>query len=329
MPSPYKKILFSVLGLFLVLLAVRLLWPDGLITLDFRNAPISKVIASIERQGRVRIATNVPPETPVTMQMKKVPLMEALETLAVRAEGDLRVVVAAAPTSIAARSALEDLKTGTPSDQWTVAWFPGMGFGPTPADPRQLLVTPEPTGKNDLQSALQQVAAKSGLMTAVPKDWNPNVTLPSKPTPASTLARNIIQAAGGSAQESFLIIARPPGQDGGGWREAGGPRWNRDGSNPEWMAQRTQAAIAMLPPAERQVAQADFDSMRKLWEEVRALPEEQRRPKMEEFFSRPEIQEKLEERMAARDARRSPEQRAQRYKQYIQRKQQAAAGKSS
>ncbi|MEI8311232.1 MAG: hypothetical protein WCH98_10805, partial [Verrucomicrobiota bacterium] len=75
MQSDRKTILLAAAGLILVLAAVSYFWPDGLITLDFTDAPVSKVIASIERQGHVRIGTNVPPETPVTIHMKKVLLM--------------------------------------------------------------------------------------------------------------------------------------------------------------------------------------------------------------------------------------------------------------
>lgn len=336
MHSQRTKILFVIAGVVAALALVRFFWPDGLITLDFKNAPVSKVIASIERQGRVRIATNVPPETLVTMQMKRVPLMEALETLSARIEGDLRAVYAGAPTKMQAAAALEELKTGKRSDQWAVAWFPSMGMlsGVTPPDPRFLIVKPEPGEKNDLQSALQQVAVKSGILIAVPKDWNPEVKMPGKTAPAATIVSQLIKSSGGQLQESFLIVAREDrgeGRYGRGDRggEGGGPRFNRDGMNPEWIEQRAEAAIAQLAPEDRPAAQAEFDSMKKFWQEVRSLPDDQKRAKMEEFFNRPDVQEKMEERRAASDARKTPEQRAQRYKQYISRKNQAAASPKS
>ncbi len=326
-----RIMLFALAGVVAVLALVRFFWPDGLITLDFKNAPLSKVIASIERQGRVRIATNVPPDTLVTIQMQRAPLMEALETLSVRVEGELRAVFVGAPTKIQAAAALEELKSGKRSDQWVVAWTPSMGLGASPPDPRLLAVKPEPGEKNDLQSALRQVAAKSGVMTAIPGDWNPPVKMPTKTAPASTLVKQLIQSSGGQVQESFLIVAREdrgegrPREGGGRWE---GPRFSREGMNPEWMAQRVEAAIGQLPPEERPAAKEEFAAMKKFWEEVRALPDDQRREKMEEFFNRPEVQEKMEERTAARDARRSPEQRAQRYKQYIERRNQGGKPQS-
>ena len=348
MYSTRTKILLVAAGLVVLLGLLSFFWPDGLITLNFKEAPVSKVISSIERQGHVRIATNVPPETLVTMQMDKVPLMEALETLAVRIEGDLRVVYAGAATKIQALSALEELATGKRSDQWAVAWFPTMGMleGETVTDARRLAVKPEAGDKKDLQSALQQIAIKSGVMTAVPRDWNPDAKMPSKTAPAASLVKQLIKSSGGQFQESFLIIARSGrdgGPDGGGAPPQGGPgggdrggppgggqagggqRFGREGMNPEWLAQRAEAAIAQLPADQQLAAKADYDTMKKFWEEVRALPEDQRRPKIEEFMNRPEIQDKMEQRQAARDARQSPTQREKRMKNYIERKKQMKA----
>ncbi len=340
MPSNRKTILRIAAGVVLVLAAVWYFWPDGLITLDFNNAPVSKVISSIERQGHVRIGTNVPPETPVTIHMKKVTLMDALETLSVRVEGEVRVVFAGASTKAQAAAALAELASGKRSDQWAVAWFPSMGMlaGDTPPDPRSLAVKPEAGEKKDLQSALQQVAMKSGVMTAVPTDWNPEAKMPSKTAPAASIVKQLISSSGGQVQESFLIIARgghDGGRDGGPGRppdggDRGGPpggqRAGRGGGmNPEWIAQRAEAAIAQLPPEERQAARADFDESKKFFEEVRALPDDQRRAKMDEYMNRPAVQDKMAARQDARDARQSPQQREQRMRNYLARKEQIKA----
>ena len=338
MHSVRTKILLAAAVLTLLFGAWQLFRSDGLITLDFHEAPVSKVIASFERQGRIRLATNVPPETPVTIQVKRAPLMEALETLAVRLDGDWRVVYAGAPTKAQAQAVVEGVATDKRSDQWATAWFPAMGLLEDEAvvDPRTLTVKPEADAKNDLQSALRQIAMKSGIMTAVPQDWNPTAKMPAKSATAASLVKQLIQSSGGQFQESFLIIVRsgrewvadrgnpPPPQGMPGERPPGDgrSRSGREGMNPEWLAQRTEAAIARLPTDQQQAARTDYDTMKKFWEEVRALPEDQRRPKIAEFMSRPDIQEKMEQRMAARDARRSPEQRERRMKNYIERKKQ-------
>ncbi len=55
----------------------------GLITVKVQNKPLSQVIKSIEWQGWVKIYTNIDPDTKVSMYVDKVPLPEALESLAV------------------------------------------------------------------------------------------------------------------------------------------------------------------------------------------------------------------------------------------------------
>jgi len=338
-----RSVLAGLVILVALVTIIGMLWPDGLITLNFTNAPLSKVIASIEHQGRVRVVTNMPPETPVTIIVTKVPLMEALETLSVRTESDLRAVFIGAADKSQVSAAIEDVKSGKPSEKLAVAWFPSMGmsFGANISDPRSLKVRFEPGEKNDLQSALLQVAAKSGIMAAVPRDWNPAVSTIPKPASAAAMVRQLIQSSGGQVAEGFLLLNRgdggrygrgpegqgsPDGRSGGGDRGEGGRSWSsrpdRDAMNPDWIAQRAEAMIAQLPPADQAAAKADFDSMHKLWEEVKDLPDDQRRAKLDEYFNRPDVQDRMAEREAARDARRSPEQREQRMKRYVERKKQ-------
>ena len=54
----------------------------GLITVKVKDAPLSKVISSIEWQGWVKIYTNIAPDSKVTMYVDHVPLAEAMESLA-------------------------------------------------------------------------------------------------------------------------------------------------------------------------------------------------------------------------------------------------------
>ena len=51
----------------------------GLVTVKVHDEPLSKVISSIEWQGWVRIYTNLPPDTTVTMYVDHVPLAEAMK----------------------------------------------------------------------------------------------------------------------------------------------------------------------------------------------------------------------------------------------------------
>ena len=53
------------------------------------------------------------------------------------------------------------------------------------------------------------------------------------------------------------------------------------------------------------------------------MPEEERRAKAQEFFSRPEVAERMDERRLAREAKMTPQQRVDRAKRYFERKQAA------
>ena len=53
---------------------------------------------------------------------------------------------------------------------------------------------------------------------------------------------------------------------------------------------------------------------------MRDTPEADRRAKMEEYFNKPENQDKMADRKARGDERKTPEQRLQKYQSYVQRK---------
>lgn len=324
-----KKILLGAAVLLAVVAVVRLLWPDGTITVNFKNAPFSKVVAEIQRQGRIKIVSNVPPETPVTLQLDHAPLLDALDTFSVRTETDLRPATITAPDREQTLEAIALFESGVKPEKWTIVSPPG-GFLPTSTtiiDVRKIPVALDQSTASDLHSSLKQISMKSGLATAAPADWNPSVTPPGSPKAASDLARSIAQAANGQSLDVFLMIARGgPDRGDGPPRNAGGEGWNggpRQGFDPASFAARAEAAIAQLPAEERPAALADLNAMQAVWKEVAALPEDQRREKMAEIFNRPEVQERMAEREAARDAKRTPEQREARMKRYVERKKQA------
>ncbi len=73
-------IIFVVLILANIIVQIYDNW--GLITVKVTDAPLGKVIKSIEWQGWVKICTNVPLDTKVSIYVDHVPLAEAMETLA-------------------------------------------------------------------------------------------------------------------------------------------------------------------------------------------------------------------------------------------------------
>jgi len=119
----------------------------------------------------------------------------------------------------------------------------------------------------------------------------------------------------GDRRGNWIGAAPNNGGRGGGWMGAMG--------DPERIAQRVEAQIALLPAKEQPKARENFQVMREFWQSVRDLPEEQRRAKAREFFSRPEVAETMETRRLSRWAKMTPDQRIERNRSYWERKAQA------
>ena len=77
----------AIVFLILANIICHIYWNWGLITVKVQDAPLSKVIKSIEWQGWVKIYTNLPPDAKVTMYVDHVPLAEAMESLAANVDG--------------------------------------------------------------------------------------------------------------------------------------------------------------------------------------------------------------------------------------------------
>jgi len=347
------KILFGIAAV----LAIALIWNWisgwGLVTVHVMGQPVSKVVKSIERQGGIKIVTNVAPETVLSMDVDRVPPVEAVDTLAARLGGNWSVgyVAGASKADVAtgvASFAGEDRNSGFR----TFGFRGGGGFGgfggggdmmdpsSTPIDARLVEWKVSPADTPQLQSYLEQLSIKTGLMAAVPESWNPDVSKQPSGGRAGSALKALVSSVKGVYQEVFVLRvqneerfanAAPqqrPGTDGG----FGGPR--PDGNNrgpgqgggprqfhPEWLQERAEARIAQLPKEEQEQAKRDMDEMRAMWEKIQSLPEEQRRAEVDKIFNSPAVQERMSERMAQRDEKSGPEQRAQRARDYLQRKQ--------
>jgi hypothetical protein len=211
-------------------------------------------------------------------------------------------------------------------------WNVGATFGDGLTDPRAIVWKPSDMPEKTLQTFFDQGAQKTGAIFALPEGWNPSVKKLPKEGRIGDVAVRVVKSGGGTVQEVFLLTVQPPRPQQTAGSEENNGRWEftrtvftpqRGGQrNPEWVAERTQAQLATLPEAQQVEAKKQMDEMRAFWESVRALPEEERRAKMEEMMNKPEIQERIEERMSARDAKTPPQKREQRMKRYIERKNQ-------
>lgn len=327
--------LLGVTASLMGILAWRWASERGLVTLNYSNAPLSIVIESIERQGRVEIRTNADLATPVTIRLNRAPLFEAIDTLAVRIDADARLAYIAAPNGKQITDVLTAFSSDTNQGGWVVF---SSAFGVeilvgevSPPDPRHIEWKVTDAGDRSLQAMLDQGAQKTGVVFAVPFDWNPVLEkLPSSGKVGKVTA-DLLRSAKGNVKEIFLLTARfPQPEDAPAQAELGETRretvfsTRRDGrrGNLEWATERAQARIAMLPTDEQAEARGQFDEMQAFWESIRGLPEQERRARIEEHMNSPEVQIRMEERAVTRDARRTPEQREQRFRNYIRRKEQ-------
>jgi hypothetical protein len=319
------------------LLAVVMVWKWvagwGYVTLKVHDAPLAKVIKSIERQGGVKIRTNADPATPVTMLVEEVPAYEAIDTLAIAIDGGARLAYVAAPSDRQIRDVLAAFAGGNNPGGWTVfsGWGRGgPGGGEFETDPRAITWKPSDSEDKSLQAILNQASQKTGALFAVPEDWNPVVgKLPGEGR-TGKVTMSLVKSAKGSVEELFLVTVQPARPQTAGNEQGGRGEFTRTVFTPkrggqrnsEWMAERARAQIAALPPEQRADAQKQMDEMRAFWESVRNLPEEERRAKIEEMMNRPEVQERMEERMNARDAKSPPQKREDRMRRYLDRKNQ-------
>ncbi len=309
----------------------------GLISVDFHDAPLAKVIKAIENQGGVRIATNADPALLVAPHLERSPVYDALDTLSARIDGSVQLAFLAAPKSGQINDVLAAFRGGTNPGGWAVfsggfgmrgGGGGGFGVGETEIDPRVIEWKVSETEDKSLQGILNQGSQKTGALFAVPQDWNPVLGKLPKNGRTGKVANAVVGTAGGKMEEYFLITVRPPRpaettDEGRNWefsRTVFSPQ--RGPRNPEWVAERVQAQIAALPPDQQADAKKQIDEMRTFWDSIRDLPEDQRRERVEAEMNKPEVQERMDERMAMRDGRRSPEQREQRMRRYVERKKQ-------
>ena len=325
------------LGLLVVLATAWVAWQIyagwGLVTLDVRNQPLAKVLASISRQGGIDIASNLDPSTPVTVKVKRIPPVEALDIVAVRTDASWRLAYLGAPDEKSIDAALAAFRSGSEAAGWSS--YGGGGFtviepqSGAALDLRRVKWTP--SAGDNLHDLLDDAAQKTGVLLAASAGWNPSTAPPAAGTISETAAQLFTQA-GGVSREVFLLRARPGSEDedngrGGSWigrnpdaGEGNGGGWRRAAGDPQATAERVEAQIALLPEGEQPKARDDFRMMRDFWQSVRELPEEQRRAKAQEFFNRPEVAERMDQRRLAREAKMTPQQRIERAQRYLERK---------
>jgi hypothetical protein len=334
----------------------------GLVTIHAKDQPLTKVIASISRQGGVRMESSLDPSKLVTMDVVKVTPVTAIETLAEASDASWRVVYLAAPTKTSLNEAILSLNGTGKIDNWATSYYPDPGGGwgfeyGQVIDPRSLMITMEGTDQG-LGKLLDEAAQKSGVMTARPKDWSPIAKIP-KPASVQKAVSSLVSSAHGTVAELFFLSERPRhGWVGGALGDGDGGRdepaaasaqrateparqpqpgtpaigephqvaTDRPHANPAWIEQRQRARIKKLPSDKQAEARKDSEERKAFFDSLKGLPREERMAKIQDMMANSEMGQKLQDAQLVRQARQSAEKRIARAVNYLNRK---AAAKAS
>ena len=337
------RLLLSATALLVIGAVAHHIWANwGLITIHSEKEPLAQVIRAIEKQGHITLKTDLDPATPVRMNVDKVVVSEALETLAAVTDARWRLAFIVAGDKAAISTVVASLTAGQRPAGWKTAFVPAPPIGEEPLippDPRRAVWTVAAPAEPKMQAYLEAAARQVSAMFLYPESWNPDVTSAPKTGPVTKVIPRLASAAHGQSEAIFLLQkgggGRPDGAgaraevaggpDGGGASRLAGIGGGR-GFDPAAMEERAKAEIAKLPAAQRPAAEAELAERKAFFESLKDLTPEQRRAKFEELMSDPSRQEKMEARMAAQDARRSPAQRLARSHGYVDRKAQVNGG---
>ena len=325
----------------------------GLITIHMSDAPLSEVIRQVEKKGSVTIRTNMDPAKKISLHVVRAPLAYVLEVLGNVSDARMQLAYFFGPDTGTIESALAAAAAGQRAEGWKTWHIEMRGMGPGDEegtsdpriDPWQVKAVPEGTLHAYLEQGSKNVSARFNA----PENWNPAVSSAPGAGPVRKVAPKLAKNAHGKAVEVFFLAGRPaqtgepPAGEGGGGRNLrglfgdnafrGGPGGGGpppDADDPEMnkrrqaMEERAQAEIAKIKDAaERAKALAEYEQRKAEMEEMRKATPEERAAKMEARMSNPETQNRMEAGMAKRDAMKTPEQRVDRYRGYMDRKNKA------
>jgi len=349
-----------ILGGVAILLAIILIakWIGGwgLVTIHVKEAPLGKVMASIARQGHVRVEGSLDPLKSVSLDLDRVTPAEALDMLAIRSDASWRVVYLVAPKKADLDAALIQLRASTNVENWTGAYYPlsryqegGMSVVSSEIiDPRSLEWKPEGP-ELSLSALLDEAAQKTGIMTLLPKDWNPATRKLPKTSSVNEAIAALVGSVKGKSMDLFLLcdrdrMSRLEGGEPASTSTEGNTPQQVDSQQvstqplpplpkptikPEWMEQRQEAQIKKLPQSRQAAVRAEIDERKTFFNSLQGLTPEERRAKVQARMADPAVAEKMQDSRLLREAKLTPQQRVTRAVNYLNRKEAAKAASTS
>lgn len=294
----------------------------GLISMDAIDWPLAKVVQKIEQQGGITIRTNLDPKTPITLYLEKATVAAALEALSQATESRWRVTYIMAPSqtqALAGRNAVQD---ETPPPDWLWSRSRPLPVGmltsePIVFDPRQERWKIPENPPQTLAEFLEKTSQNFEASFLTPVGWTLDLQLKAgtEVTPHE-VAQSLVRPVHGAVIEVFALVRYPrtDTQEQANTGGRGDRRWSPP--DPNTWKYRMEQRLNQLPASQRTAVREEMTAQQATMQEMQGLTPEQRRKKMEERMSDPAVLERMEERQAARDEKRTPEQRRDRYRTY-------------
>jgi hypothetical protein len=329
-----KLLLSLVVILALIWIGLWIAQGWGTITLVFDKKPLSSVLRSFTSQSKLKIITDIDLNTPITIQVRRVPVVEALEALQAATESRGSLAVLLAPDTASMTNLLSTLPnpkadSGTLSIEYRTPWlFRGTtGSLPIDRDPREQVWSPSPQLPLQLLPLLEHAAQTTEVRLVIPQSWNPTLKKTPSEGPLSSSIPKLAKSAGGEAQLVYILPSRserdgpgtpPPTQE----ANRGTLRWTEPTPlPPDALLTRLESRIRYLPSSEQGDArQAAQESVRQYREWSSLTTEDERDKKRQEIMNDPARAERAGEGFSRAMRKMSPEQRSQRYNRYVQRR---------
>jgi hypothetical protein len=298
----------------------------NLVTLNVRNADVRDVVRKCEWQTWETIIVNHNVKGKVTLNVRKMPLEEALGIIADQTSSRASVVYPLFSKGDAfvklRKIARGDLNRD--SAGWTN--FSGRGFGggergfrgpammANMADGPRAQDTPVTLNVSGKDLAFATLAlSRFAQSQVIPEDGaNGTINLSLSQVPFRDAVEKVAAQAKLKADVFYTLQDRPDfARDDGDRRR--GPRDDNDGEDrrEQWAAMRQrefEARLATMTPEEQAKAQEEQKKM----EELRNLPPEQRREQFEQMANNSQVQQRMENRANNAFKYATPEQRVDR-----------------
>ena len=323
------KLLLSLVGILgLVWIGLWIAQGWGTVTLVFEKKPLSTVLRSFTSQSKLKVITDIDLNTPITIQVRRVPVAEALEALQAAAESRGRLAFLIAPNQAGLQNLISLMprpsnQSGIKSLEYRMPFLfvPGTEELPQWRDPRDQVWTPSDLAKKDLRNLAEDVAQKTDIRIFFSESWDPSVLKSVSSGPLRSSLPSLAKASGGTGELVYLLPGQRSQNDSGERTPPNTERWRQNGSegtplSADAFAERLKNRSSGLSGDQAKEMQASIEESVKNYRSWLDLTPEEREKKMQEMMQDPNRQQRGSDRFSRAMRMMSPSQRASRYSRY-------------